>query len=72
MHRHLTQSIRWNLRHLKWVPHTLSEPEQVKREQGTTGLLDEKSIESSSGFQRMKNREQGQGQAEVLVTTTQC
>jgi transposase len=39
VHRHLTQSMRWKLRHLKWVPHTLTESEKVTRVQRTTELL---------------------------------
>jgi hypothetical protein len=40
VYRHLTQTMRWNLRHLKWVPHSLSECEKINRVQRGTELLE--------------------------------
>jgi hypothetical protein len=40
MYRHLTQTMRWNLRHLQGVPHDPTESEKMNRMQRTTKLLE--------------------------------
>jgi transposase len=40
VHRHLTQTARWKLQHLKWVPHSLTDSENVNRVQRATELLE--------------------------------
>jgi hypothetical protein len=40
VYRHLTQTMRWKLRHLKWVPHSVMESEKMNRVQRATKLLE--------------------------------
>jgi predicted RNA polymerase sigma factor len=38
--RHLTETMKWKMQHLKWVPHSLTESEKMNRVESATELLE--------------------------------